>query len=269
MNSEIFRPTNIQDVFGHMEAKESLKKYLTSPGYEKCIILSGSPGIGKTTLALAAAISYGFEPFEINASKAIRSYEDVEKIKESCKCSVNIYSFLREKKKTCVILDEIDGSDPHAQGKVISWIKDSSRKVPIICTCNEVPTIFKRNSDFVEIIRCFPPRASEIENIFPNENISELLKECQYDIRRISHRLQYGKSDTLPKLLFPPTGLPIEKMFILRQAAFGMPDLLHGYRVDKQDISHLLETTLSNKTDDIRDCNIVSGRRRKKLVPDK
>jgi hypothetical protein len=189
--------------------------------------------------------------------------------------AVNIHSFLRGDihAKTCVILDEIDGSDPHAQTKVVQWIKDSTRKVPILCTSNEVPTIFKRNMNDIEIIRCFPPRPADIQSLFPEENIENLVKECEYDIRRMFHRVQYGTSDTLPKYSFPPTGLPIEKTFILRQKAFEIHHpldfLIHEYHDGKPDNEHSSQTNLSSNSGETRDDKTESGNRRKKLRPGK
>lgn len=268
MYAETYRPTHLDEIVGHTEAKESLRKYLGTPGFPKAIMLTGSPGIGKTTLALAAVKTLEFDPLEINASRSIRSYEDVEKIKDACRSAVSIHSLIRgERRKTCVILDEVDGSDPHAQGKIIAWIKDPDRKVPIICTGNELPTIFKRNSEYIDIIRCFPPKASDIQSLFHVDE--SLVKDCQHDIRRIIHRIQYGESDIIPKYSAPPTGLPIEKTFVLRQKMFGLPDSLREYRVGILDSEPTPKASSQYRFGDTRDHIDESERLQKKSNPDK
>jgi hypothetical protein len=271
MYAETYRPLFFDDIIGHQEAKDILRKYLTTSGFPKAVMLTGSPGIGKTTLALAAARTMGFDPLEINASRSIRSYEDVEKIKDACRSSVNIYSFIKgdRDRKTCVILDEVDGSDPHAQGKIVEWIKDIHRKVPIICTGNELPTIFKRNVDNIDIIRCFPPRAADVQTLFKHIDITESIKECQHDIRKLIHRIQYGVSDTIPKYLAPPTGLPVEKTFVLRQRMFDLPDSLREYRVGIPDIEQTLKTSSRYKVGDKHVHTDESDKLQKKSLPDK
>ncbi len=270
MDVETSRPMYLDEVLGHETIKQQLKDYFENPPFSKAVMLYGPPGIGKTTIALASARTFGFDPLEINASRSIRSFEDVEVIKDSCRSQFTIETFMRgDFKIRCIIFDEVDGSDPHAQAKIINWIKDPTRKVPILCTGNDLPTIFKRSADYIETIRCMPPKISEIEHIFKGQDISDLVKECQYDIRRMIHRLQYGKSEVLPKFVYPPTGLPIEESFALHQKMFGLPEILHEYRGDKLDI---LRSQKASRKDNVggNDAHIAeSDKHPPKSCPDK
>jgi hypothetical protein len=203
MWSETRRPEFLEGVVGHSDVKQRLQNYLRSPPYTNALLLHGPPGIGKTTIALAAARSCGFEVLEINASQSMRSFADVETLAQSCRHTRSISSLLRgDQAPMCLVLDEIDGSDPHAQRKLAEWMTGSTRRVPVLLTCNEVPRVLK-GKDGVEIIRCFPPKPADLQALFPRHDITTLAKQFKHDVRRILQSLQYGESDTLPPAFVP------------------------------------------------------------------
>ena len=89
----------------------------------------------------------------------------------------------------CVVLDEIDGSDPHAQRKLVEWMIGTTRKVPVLLTCNEVPRVLK-GVERITILRCYPPKPAELRGMFPDQEITALAKQCHHDVRRMLQRLQ-------------------------------------------------------------------------------
>ena len=198
MLSEIHRPLILDEVVGHTTVKQRLISYLTTKPYSNVLVLHGSPGIGKTTMALASIRTCGMEPLEINATQTMRSHEDVARLVSSYQSRKSILSLIRgDTKSQCLLLDEIDGSDSHAQRKLVEWMISSERKLPILMTCNEVPRIFK-SSEKIEVIRCYPPKPSELSAFFPNQDVQALAIQCHHDVRRMVQTLQYGISEALP-----------------------------------------------------------------------
>ena len=113
-----------------------------NPG-AKAALLSGPPGIGKSTTAALVAKMEGYEVFELNASDA-RSKKTISKALQDVVGS-QVLSFggasssarASRPKKRLIVMDEVDGMSSADRGgmRLIKLIKAS--KTPIVCICNE------------------------------------------------------------------------------------------------------------------------------------
>ncbi|XP_057480701.1 replication factor C subunit 1-like [Actinidia eriantha] len=140
--------THWDEQFLSTGSKGKLKKHNDSSA-KKAVLLSGSPGIGKTTSAKLVSQMLGFQTIEVNASDS-RGKADakIEKgiggstansIKELVSNEALSVNMDRSKyPKAVLIMDEVDGMSAGDRGGVadlIASIKVS--KIPIICICND------------------------------------------------------------------------------------------------------------------------------------
>ncbi|KAK5575055.1 hypothetical protein RB653_010310 [Dictyostelium firmibasis] len=93
----------------------------------KIILLTGGPGLGKTTLAHVLAKQANYTPVEINASED-RSGEAFE---SKLLSAIEMKSLFNDKKPNCLIIDEIDGISGRDNGPIELLIKliDNSLKI--------------------------------------------------------------------------------------------------------------------------------------------
>lgn len=109
----------------------------------KAALLSGSPGVGKTTTAHLVSQELMFDIVEFNASDT-RSKKLLKEEVSSLLSNTSLAGYLsgsdtKASKRHVLIMDEVDGmagnEDRGGVAELIGLIKES--KVPIICMCND------------------------------------------------------------------------------------------------------------------------------------
>jgi hypothetical protein len=84
---------------------------------QKLLLLAGSPGLGKTTLAQVLGRHAGFEIVEINASDERTASALTERIENATQMRSVMSTQGKPCRPNCIILDEIDGALEGQQGK--------------------------------------------------------------------------------------------------------------------------------------------------------
>lgn len=204
-------PKKPEDLIGNHSIYEKLKSWLEEwqhgkPSEFNAVLLSGPPGIGKTTMAHMACKQAGFDIVEMNASDTRSKKALHEEVREVINNS-SLGSFFQpasdhKVKKQCIIMDECDGmsaGDRGGMAELIQLIKKT--KMPIICACNDrsSPKVRSLANHCMDLrfrkpeARQVVPRITEIcrqEGLTVNTNtIEELVASTQGDIRQILNLL--------------------------------------------------------------------------------
>jgi len=134
--TEKYRPAKLSEIIGQEEVIKKVKEFLnefSNGNGKKAILLGGSPGIGKTTIAHALANETNSEIFELNAS----DFRNKERLKKVLKPSIEQKPLIKEDK--IILIDEVDGISEVDEGgltEIISLIELSN--YPIIATANNI-----------------------------------------------------------------------------------------------------------------------------------
>lgn len=183
-----YKPTTLQEIIGHKEPINQLGTWLTNfPNVEKRgVLITGPPGIGKTTMAHLVAAAVGYKVAEYNASD-VRSIKSLEGLG------------MKRLFKEVVIMDEIDGlSERGSVGEIAALIRVS--QVPIICIANDKPPKLKPIVSATLDIKCSRPLPATIANALskkiPGTTKAQIEKLCEQsgnDIRSILNTLDFAQ----------------------------------------------------------------------------
>ncbi len=224
--TEKYRPKILDDVVGNEKAVLEMRRWANlwneNKPKHKAIILSGKPGIGKTSSAIALANEYKWTTIELNTSDA-RNANKIKKVATFGAVNETFTdngSFISSQKggRKLIILDEADNlyesiknstdsnndlSDKGGKKAIIDTIKITNQ--PIVLIVNDYYSLIRGSGEvlkrYCKLIRFYEPYSSQIfgllKKISLNEDINidiKVLKaisdRCKGDIRSAINDLQ-------------------------------------------------------------------------------
>lgn len=227
--TEKYRPRDLNHYIGHVRQITAIEDWFDRfrngeiGPREKGLLLSGPPGLGKTTIAHIVLRKYGYLVREYNASD-IRSRKQVDHHFTRIFGQKNIYSVVQgnANAKTGIIMDEVDGmssgerggtgqliefiSPTVKKGKSRNKITPSKPRIPVICICNETNKSKGNTNDLRKIcleVAFKHPSEEDLENLMQyveqHENFtiesgktrSLIIHMAQGDFRRMINILEY------------------------------------------------------------------------------
>lgn len=261
--TEKYRPKTLDEVVGNERAIIELRKWANSWNDEipkkKAIILSGKPGTGKTSSALALAKDLSWTAIELNTSDArnavkIKNVATTGAINETFS---DDGSFLSSKdgRRKLIILDEADNlyeraddsnkngedlSDKGGKKAIIDTIKITSQ--PIILIVNDFYALIKGSGEVLQSmckhIKFYDPYPDSILNLLKKICLKEGINVDQKVLRAIADRCSgdvRSAVNDLQSLCLDKTRVDIKSLDVL------------GYRDRERDIFNALREVFKTK----------------------
>lgn len=195
--TERYRPKKFEEIKGQEEIVKKVRRFFVLFPKKKAILLYGSAGTGKTTLAYVIAKEANSEIFEINAS----DLRDKERLREILRPAIEQKSLTKGGK--VILVDEVDGilnSEKGGMLELLSLIDLSPH--PIILTANDpwgknlvslrrkVEMVQLKEIDY-RIIKNVLFNILKKENLFvENEVITKIAVKAKGDLRAAINDLQ-------------------------------------------------------------------------------
>ena len=130
---EKYRPKNIDDCILPEDTKQTFKEFLKK-GEIPNLLLSGPPGIGKTTVAKAMCEELGVDYYVINGSDEGRFLDTVRNQAKNFASTVSLMD--ADRKHKVIIIDEADNTTHDVQLLLRANIESFYKNCRFIFTCN-------------------------------------------------------------------------------------------------------------------------------------
>ena len=129
---EKYRPKTIEDCILPTDIKETFKSFIEQ-GEIPNLLLSGTAGVGKTTIAKALCNELGADFYVINGSDEGRFLDTVRNQAKNFAATVSLTATSRHK---VLVIDEADNTTPDVQLLLRASIEEFQRNCRFIFTCN-------------------------------------------------------------------------------------------------------------------------------------
>ena len=199
---EKYRPKSIDECILPDDTKQVFKGFLEQEEIPN-LLLSGSAGVGKTTIAKALCEELGADSYVINGSDEGRFLDTV---RNQAKTFASTVSLTSESRHKVIIVDEADNTTPDVQLLLRASIEEFQKNCRFIFTCNYKNKIiaplhsrcsvidFNIKKDKQKLAAAFFNRVCEIltkESIkFEEKVVAEVVTKYFPDFRRTLNELQ-------------------------------------------------------------------------------
>jgi DNA polymerase III delta prime subunit len=200
---EKYRSKTLDEYVGNEQLKQIVHQYLKNNDLQN-LLLYGTPGTGKTTLAKLIVNNFDCDYLYINASDE----RGIDTIRDKVQGFASSASF---KPIKIIILDEADFLTIQAQASLRNIIETYSRTTRFILTCNYLERIIDPLQSRCQVLKITPPSKKEvaqhISTILEQENIEYTVADLALvvnkhypDIRKILNTCQVNNVDGVLKI---------------------------------------------------------------------
>eukprot|EP01052_Picozoa_sp_SAG31_P024204 SAG31_NODE_2043_length_6582_cov_2.798952_6_plen_402_part_00 len=216
--TEKYKPTQSAHLVGNYNSVSKFGKWVAQswkpgmpPPKVRSVLLSGPPGIGKTSACHVILKEVGFDVVEFNASD-VRSKTSVQAQIESMTQNRSMGEFFQaanlSTKRVALIMDEVDGMSSGDRGGMQELIKIiQMTQIPIVCCCNDDG--HQKVRALKKYCLCLPFQRPQPEMVLNRimdvakkegmdlglEACRQLFEGCNGDLRQMITNLQMWKND--------------------------------------------------------------------------